>query len=325
MFWSIETLLGTRKEFAEKKGAPVPANQISSLIDVHKYSRTIVLGSAPSLSAVGDHPADVGIFVGDSMLRTTLRPKTRFYVRANSEYPNLHRRFHLKDLEELGARMVFAQSVLESPTPVFDLIQKLEVPAFRDSFLFDQRHFFGKPCTPPRPCCSALETKDFPYATIQELLSNYCGEDRLYSSGSTVSLHAAALAVLIGSSEVHIAGVEVPLLAKDYVYSKRQVPIIYSFIRTIDEIFFQIRRLLSQYPLTHIPGVVMKWFSQLIVRRLKNGTPSFFAPDYDEIIADFQLIFRSAEKVGVKVYVCSSTSKLNSLSGVTQCPLIASS
>ena len=296
----------------------------SALVNRHRGDSAIILGSAPTLKLATSHSASLGIFVGDSMLRTKLRPPVRYFVRANSEYPNLTRATHISDLMNLDATWIIAETVMESRVPVRDLIQQV-IPEGKEGFVFDQRHFGGSACSVPGDCCRILESSGKKELTLQELLASYSESENCYSSGSTVSLHALALAVIMGCAEIHVAGVEIPRNSRGYTYAPLEESYGASLRRKIDDHMFSLKKLFSENQLRDVSSIVFERFTSRIKACFDKDSPSIFSPDFDQIIRDFSSIVTIANKVGAKVFVCSHTSALLEIDGVINCPLTPAS
>jgi len=289
-------------------------------VDRHRGDSAVILGSAPTLKLATSHSASLGIFVGDSMLRTKLRPPVRYFVRANSEYPNLTRATHISDLMNLEATWIIAETVMESRVPVRDLIQQV-IPESKEGFVFDQRHFGGSACSVPGDCCRILESSVTRELTLQELIASYSESENCYSSGSTVALHALALAVIMGCIEIHIAGVEIPRDSRGYIYSPTEESCGASLRRKIDDTLFKFKKFFSENQFRDIAYIVFKRITSRIKAHFDSASPSIFSPDFDQIISDFSSIVMMANKVGAKVFVCSHTSALLEIEGVIRCPL----
>jgi hypothetical protein len=70
---------------------------------------------------------------------------------------------------------------------------------------FDQRHFESKRCPHSSNCCGNLiENRK----TIQEILKELSGYDKLFGTGHTVSIFMIALAVILGAKKIYIFGME---------------------------------------------------------------------------------------------------------------------
>jgi hypothetical protein len=294
--------------------------ELSNLVDSRIGKSVVIFGSSPSLLDItsGNHPQPIGIYIGDSMIRTRIRTEDRFFVRANSLYPNLTRASHLRDLNELQPKLVIAETVMESETPVRNLLANVRDSLGFESYVFDQRHFKGQECDPKSSCCRSLRMRPPDFITIQELVSSRFGLDGHYSSGSTVAVHALALALLLGCKEIHIAGVDIPSLKKDYIYAPLTLSRMQKIIRALEEIRYEFLRVLKSYQITKIPFIVLGWIRRQLV--LNSTEPSAFSEDLDSILEDFAFLFGAAKRAGAKIYICSSVSNLNRLEGVAPCP-----
>lgn len=296
-------------------------NNVNLLIDAHIGESALILGSAPTLGLVDAHSVQVGLFVGDSMLRTRIRPPIRYYVRANSD-PNLTRNTHVSDLNKLDATWIIAETVMESQTPVRQLLQEIS-PADKESFVFDQRHFGGSSCSVLAECCRVLDMEPGTNLTIQEILASYSKSNSLYSSGSTVALHALALAVIMGCKEIHIAGVEIPKYAEKYTYAPSNEGLGYRLGRIIREGLFLTRKIFTERTFSEIFTLTLSRVIVAARRGPARDLPSFFAPDFEQILEDFRTIVGLANSSGAKVFVCSETSSLLPVDGVMGCPNIS--
>jgi hypothetical protein len=296
---------------------------INLLIDRHEGESALIVGSAPTLGLVLDHSVQVGLFVGDSMLRTRVRPPIRYFVRANTVYPNLTRNTHVSDLNKLDATWVIAETVMESLTPVRQLLERVP-PSDKESFVFDQRHFGGDHCSVLSECCRVLDAEPGSNWTIQEILASYSKSDSLYSSGSTVSLHALALSVIMGCKEIHVAGVEIPKNSSEYIYAPIDQGLSFRVSRMVDEAFFLVRKVFSQNKAVGALSLVKSAILSALKTRSKKDVPSIFAPDFEQILIDFETIVGLANANQAKVFVCSHTSNLLDVDGVIRCPLIPS-
>ena len=293
----------------------------SELTNAQVGKSALVIGSAPTLKLAESHLPDVGFFVGDSMLRTALRPPTRFYVRANTEYPNLKRKSHLKDLQNLDAILVMAETVMESSVSVRELLEKAEISS-KISYVFDQRHFGGLPCPVRAACCNVLDYTGKADLTLQETLARYADSNHVYSGGATVSLHAFALAIIMGCTEIHLSGIEIPKLAFEYKYAPIQKNLIWKIRRNLEDNARRAIEVLFSIGVSRFLSTLMRKASAILAPDDARATPSVFSPDFDRIIEDFGIILSLATSLGVSVYVCSHTSHLLAIAGVKKCHLI---
>jgi hypothetical protein len=295
---------------------------LDQLVDRHPGECAVIFGAAPSLELVSDHKPGVGLYVGDSMLRTNLRAAERYYVRATYGYPSLLRKRDIRELESLKARWVLAESVMESNTPVRELLENHQPGGEKVAYVFDQRHFNGSACIPPAKCCQVLVDEDNRQKTIQEILVSYSGISTRYSTGSTVALHAFSLAIIQGCKEIHIAGVEIPKLEAGYTYGKLALPFWKRTSRGFFDYFFRTYTIISSD--NFLSNVLKRLRRSLRIGPRKITEPSYsvFHSHFDEIINDFVTIASAAKAVGCEVFICSHTSNLLGLEGLKKCPLI---
>jgi hypothetical protein len=158
--------------------------------------------------------------------------------------------------------------------------------------------------------------------TLQEALALKTNSSLVYSKGATVSLHAFALAVIMGATEIHIAGVEIPTVATDYIYAPNVKSLKWRIARGVEEGVDRLWLILQSLSSEILFALIRKLWLFPRVRRVVE-TPSVFSPDFDEIIHDFATIVRLARSVDAKVYVCSHSSNLLGIHGVEKCPVIS--
>jgi hypothetical protein len=83
---------------------------------------------------------------------------------------------------------------------------------------YDQRHFENKKCSNCYNGCANL-VKD--RKTIQEILIDYSGYNKRYSTGHTVAIHMFSLAVLLGCKKIYLFGIDLDY-SLGYVDGKSQ-------------------------------------------------------------------------------------------------------
>lgn len=284
-------------------------SDISGIKGSLEQEEILIVGSGPSLET-SDFDLDCNFFfIGDSFLRTEARGRRNFYIRANSQFPNLNISTHRDIIGELDCTWIFARSVKESETPVVQLVIEHQNSL---SFTFDQRHFRGKLCVPRGSCCDDIDPSG---KTLQEQIADLVGLDHFYSSGSTVAIHALAIGILAGAKKVRLVGVEIPLTERDYRYSKavRGAPVSdrNSTTALVTNLFHYF-----QTPV---------WLGRLIGMTLemvpgKSRKPSVFASDVPSIFSDFQYLVDAAKRVGCEIEIGSTESNLRRLNGVTVKP-----
>ncbi len=279
-----------------------------------------ILGSAPSLTFANHHTSDHGFFMGDSFLRIGLdRYKTRYYVRANSEYPSLEKPSDVGALAGLEATTFLASTVMETTTAVRVLVEREKLAG---TFLFDQRHFEWTRCEYPSCCCMVLDEKGS-IPTLQELVASYFGLRHHYSTADTVAIHALALSLLLGFETIHLIGVEMPFFKSSYVYAStrpanevkwRNVTRAWNSIRTLST-------LLRGRGIRGAAMVIRPIILKLLERASSRGKEvSLFAEDFPRIFSDFQYLVDLALQQGRTIYYCSTTSNLRHLNGILPCP-----
>lgn len=198
---------------------------------------------------------------------------------------------------------------MESEARVADLMADHQL---KPSYTFDQRHFGAKPCEPIGDCCRDM---DLTILTLQEQVANLGEVSEMYSTGSTVAIHAVAIGILAGAQRIRLAGVEIPLTQGEHRYAKalRGSPISDNNATTNDVT-----------NLVHFFGLPV-WLSRTVsailrIFKTQTGAPSLFAPDFESIMSDFQYLVDVGKRVGCQVEVFSATSNLRQLRGVTLHP-----
>lgn len=286
-------------------------------VELNQSDSCVVIGAAPSLGTVSNHQNSTGFWLGDAHRRTSVRTKKQIYVRANSEYPCLDNELHIQELQSRDFTFVIAETVMESDVPVYDL---LEISDLKPAYVFDQRHFGGKPCQPEQNCCKVLKRKQAEFSpkntTIQEHLATVLGVSHHYSTGDTVALHAFALGLLIGAREIFLTGIDIPFFQKDYIYPSESKEFQRNFTQKIQEIISNIKK--------YRPNVaaIFKRIGFIAKRKfnLNNKEISIFAEDFPSLFSDFQYLVDLGLRKGVKIYYCSVQSNLRKINGILPCP-----
>ena len=263
--------------------------------DKHLNEKCLVLGAGPSANDIDLENFDgIIISMGDMPIRLNARCKVNYWVIANSVYP-----LPDKDYEEInkiiGSTIIFSNSV--APNLNYNVIeQNLKL----DWFEYDQRHFKGRPCNnqidnrfsleEPLDCCKSIgET------TIQEFVQKKYNMDSHYSTGSTVAIHALALAIILGCKTIYISGVDIPIQAKSYTYANQK----------------SVLEALKNERGKYIPSkyFVLKFLSSLFNLKSK----SVFYNDIPEILNDFQYLNNLCNKSKIKLFNLSKYSTLNKI------------
>lgn len=275
-------------------------DSLDQIRDRHLGENIAIIAPGPSLKNLDSLESfSAAFFVGDSYLRTNLRARANYYVRANSESPRLDNATDMRPLLEGGFELFIASSVMESETPVRELASELEAKIT----LFDQRHFGGEDCAKPSSCCV-----DKIQPTIQEYLARTVGWDHIYSQGPTVLLHALALGLISSPRNISIFGAGVPLKQADYTYF-RDVMAKQSSARSIFQkmSFRKLRNLILS------PRVLRFRIARLI---LGMDAPSILAEDIVELIADLQYVSDASMQLGVSLTNATPGSTLSRIHGI---------
>lgn len=270
--------------------------------DKHVGGKVAIVAPGPSLKRLDSLDTfTAAFFVGDSHLRTSLRARTNYYVRANSESPRLDSMTDMMPLLDGGFELFIASSVMESKTPV----RQLAGGVATSITLFDQRHFGGEDCRAPSSCC-----KDKIQPTLQEYLAQIVGWDHHYSQGPTVLLHALAIALVSNPEEVSIFGAGIPLKQSEYTYLDEA-----SEKRGFRKSITKRLRIRTLYNLIRNPRGFRFQLARLI---LGNDAPSILAEDIVELIADLQYISDAAEQLGISLKNATPGSTLTRIHGITE-------
>ena len=261
---------------------------------LHQNRPAIVMGSSPTVKVVSNFPFDgIRIGVGDMPVRAPEFGPYDYWVCANSYYPLPWNKKHRKDIENSGARTLIASmSPLHSTDPDSLKIDALE-EFFESDFhvLYEQRHFHKTTCSPQNICCVVSERFDLG-KSIQELLGNLALSDAPgYSEGATVALHGYALAVLLGSNPIYIAGVDLPTNTKDYLSYKN---------------WFR--------PHEGIVRKLARWCRSLV--DFGDTASDFGDGAMNRILSDFIEISKIASDNGIQTYCLSESSPLVSGAGL---------
>jgi hypothetical protein len=181
--------------------------QLDDIVDSHSGKEGIVFAHGPSAKLHLSHLLEASrnkekyCFIGLGELDAIqsnlgIEFTNDYWVMANHEMNilNSYPRFNRYP----NTTLIWADSVDQSP--LSSAMTLLKVPYIS----YDQRHFGNVPCPNCPVGCRVLHGR----LTIQELVQHYTGYNEHYSTGSTVALHATALAILLGCNPVHIYGVD---------------------------------------------------------------------------------------------------------------------
>lgn len=290
-------------------------SEISSLKCRYPQSNVVVVGSSPSMGTIANHENEIGLWLGDAHRRTNCKTEKSFYVRANSEYPDLNNPTHVQELSNKNFDYVLAETVMESETPVRFLAEQMLKDG--DIFVFDQRHFGGKPCDPIDDCCRVLV--DNPRlgepATLQELLAEQTNRPHHYSSADSVALHAFALAILMGAKRINLTGIDLPFYRKDYIYASP----VGSGKRSLKTHLSELMNKFHRYRPSPKAVARRLWVSLKLRFSRNDQAVSIFAPDFPRLFSDFQYLVDIALSEGIDVRYCSQNSALRHVNGLREC------
>lgn len=187
----------------------------------------MVMGSAPSLLDVSiENFRGYKIGVGDLPVRMGDRLHFDYWVTANSHFPLPWLRSHQRSMEEgRYTSLVMATSAMSSLSyrNGTRLLNKAHLwPQDPKIVVYDQRHETSS-CQPLAGCCAFSHAVGARAPTIQKMFEDQSGIR--YEGSHSVAFHGIALALLLGASPVYVAGVELPVLKKDYLYcAQKKIP-----------------------------------------------------------------------------------------------------
>lgn len=257
--------------------------------------KCLILGGAPSIQNIDYKNFDgVIISMGDIPIRLKNECNIDYWINANSEFPipdvdfdTINRVRH--------TTFLFAHSVVRRQDCSI-ILKELKTNWFE----YDQRHFLGQPCNnqidsrfdlnESKPCCRHVgET------TIQEFLQQKYDMDSHYSMGSTVAIHALALAMILGCKTIYLGGVDIPTKENDHTYFG-----VSSVLETLKN--EKGRWKISRHS-------VKRFFTALF----NIETKSAFYADIPEILKDFEYLNNLCRKSGIELLNLSERSTLRKI------------
>lgn len=173
---------------------------IPNIINKHKNQKCILAGHGPSLNKYRgklSYLKDKGyIIIGCNTWYEFYNCAPHYWINVNTVDTSTTM---IHKINEFKSIWVYADSV--------DLTDQewLNKNIQTDYLPYDQRHQQGKECY----CCKKVgcgKYRDPNRLTIQEELKKYTNHTILYSSGHTVALHMLAFSIIMGFSEIYIAG-----------------------------------------------------------------------------------------------------------------------
>lgn len=252
------------------------------------------MGSAPSLKIFKHHQDFKGIKigVGDVPWRAPRFGPFDYWVTANGAYPLPWEEKHLKHILESKSHILLSSSSVTLQTNLESIFFELDKLSSRIPITFyDHRHPGGSECAIVGNCCK-FSKRYVSDPTIQEITNNLINEKGpAYKMGESVTIHAFALAIILGAKEIYITGVEIPLVQKDYVTFKGYKS---AFETPVNLLKRNVRKNLPKY---------------------RHVTPA--DPSPVRFFREFEKLVSIANRLNIKVYSISPTSHINFIQGVT--------
>ena len=274
-------------------------NSLKEFLDANAVwgsKSALILGSAPSAKKVKSFNFEgLRIGVGDMPVRAPEFGPYDFWVTANSYYPLPWMPNDLDAMQRAARHTLLASMSVNTTSASIEEIRNAISIGVNLGFLtvYDQRHFLHKSCTPVKKACCVISENFVKSLSIQEELATLMESNTpAYGEGSTVSLHAFALAVLLHCNPIYIAGVELPTKKANYKSYR-------NWFRPNEKLVSKLRRLIVQASYV-----------------FSLGATDFGLAGRDNILMDFQAIAKIAEKMDIKVFSLSKTSPLNNLNNI---------
>lgn len=253
-------------------------------VDREKNKPCLIGGTAPSIMKF---PFDrfKGKYIlageGPQILERLISPD--YWVVANNVFPvpEEHKRVINRYKDSV---FVFSDTVAYSKTNRYDrnLLKEIIKTQW---FAFDERHFKGKKCTPLRDCCKLVDL--YPgRATLQEFVERHFGVKDIWHGSGTAAIYSLMFAVIMGCSPIYLQGIELPIYAKDYLYSNTS-------------------------PKQAIKNLCSR--SKAYLKGKIYGEPVYahFYYCMKETLATFEGMVNICHKRGIEIYNLSPTSSLN--------------
>lgn len=276
----------------------------------------LILGTAPNMMnfPFKDFNGKIITF-GDGMIRGEGIFKPDYYISANDLFPIPDVRFHLEIINSLPETVfLFSDSVIYSNYYKKDN-KYLDNNIKSKWFMYDQRHFNKQKCSPESICCNLLNETNREI-TIQEYVSKLFGKSQHYSVGSTVAIHAFALALIMGCNPIIFNGVEIPITFKKKWSASSKAD---SVLQRTQENF------IDNLPISKFQKILRKLPEniKIILKNIHNprkifldSKKSVFLEDIASIMCDFQFLTDIASSNNKEVLVSSTTSSLNNVIGI---------
>lgn len=246
----------------------------------------IVMESSPSLLDFdcASFPG-VKIGVGDVPWHAPELCPFDYWVCANTQFPLPWIRRHVSAIKAADARtMVYATSMFGGmrARSVRRALRGISgANNLPPALFYDQRHRGGVYCRPVDGCCIASQELHVG-PPIQQLLQEQSPHLPQYSGSSSVVFHGIALALLLGANPIVIAGVTLPMEARQYSH--------FHFDRLPP---FKTRR-----------NQIRTRLRRLIERRFvgDRSRPSAFARHHEEIVEDLNVLSATSLHLGIELF-----------------------
>ena len=275
-------------------------NDFRHLLNNELGKKCLILGGSPSIKNIEFENFDgIIISMGNIPVRIKEKRHVDYWMVANSLFPLPDK--HYKILNEfIDTTLVFASSVSNSivSTDYNKIKKNLKISWFE----YDQRHFNGLDCNKqidyrfdldkPLNCCQHKKP-----ITIQEYLQEIYKRNSHYSTASTVAIHSLSMAIILGCKEIYIAGVDLPIYKKDYVYYGAETK-----IQIIKAFFIEIFRGVRTIPLSAVLSSIFK-----------TNKKSVFYKDLPVILNDFDYLNNLCINNDIKLFNLSPLSILNKI------------
>ncbi|WP_137006991.1 hypothetical protein [Synechococcus sp. UW105] len=290
---------------------------LDSFIGAHSGEPALIVGGAPSWANYSYSTFNGVIFsVGDTPLRAQNYFKTDYWVFANPHWIRPWLTEHAAAIRAISPKKVFVGLSTFAFQAPRSISRKLLISySYFDGNLIYYNHHLENSLSCPRN--KSLESIEKARAllgiqnSLQSLLSKTYGYRNTYSTGATVSLHALALAILMGCNPITIIGVEIPSYQKEYIYKDLSDNSVHLYgscgpYYNHDNIFSKSKAILrtsSRNILTILINQAIRYLPEFPL--IKKTEASIFMADRDSIKADFEYLASLHISSGGTLYNCS--------------------
>jgi len=300
----------------------------SILSGLHQGKSCVIVGGSKNIDMFpySDFKGVV-ISMGDVPIRGVNLFRTDYWVTANCYWP---RPWNSRDADAINfasPKMFFLS------TATFPLLKPEHIEySFENSiknidcdvFFYDQRHFKNKCCFEEKGCCKVFKKLSIK-ETIQEFIAGKYNNSKFYSSGSTVALHAFALAIIMECNPIYIIGVDIPQKEADYTYYEpNDIEYLLQKFGSMGpyDLSFDLVQNTSNLNYSRYLGRFLPKFLVNNLKIWKNAfnksvfNKSVFFPDLPQILFDFSYLAELANKSGLEVINLNPNSTLVKVKGI---------